>query len=295
VNGAAAALTLIAAVPVAPAEPTRSTRVLPLLTVGEARTLPTAELARRLLGEALAAKVVEAVRHEDTFSGGTVPGYVEFYTQPVQTDPRLNRICRTDVITVEYDLTEMQAGPVAASTALTIAHLEAVPRYKSFPMPPGAPGTPRNDAAQAAACAAMKKAADAFHAPSAGDAQWLDAVAREYRRTGTEFPFTCEDFADRSCKRARDALPQLRLEKAIAVRTVDCAFKTKTGDFLDECYRLDFLWPGKPCPDRQDLKDFECRAVEWVLTVSAGIKDGDSPVRIRSIHLEHQPEPFAVR
>jgi hypothetical protein len=269
-------------------------RVSAPLTVGEARNLPTPELAKRLLGEQLGSKVIEAVRQENDFSEATIPGYVEFYTQPVLTDPRINRICRTDVITIEYDLTGTQVGPVGASTPLTIGHVEAVPRYKSFPMPAGSPGSAENEAAQAAACARMKTAVDAFRAPSAGDAQWLDAIEREYRSGSRGFAFTCDDFADHSCSRARGELSQLRLERAGEVRSVDCLLKRRTGDQLDLCFRLSFPRGGKRCSDRQDLRDFECADVEWVLTVSAGMKTGSSPVRILSLNLEHVPAPFAI-
>jgi hypothetical protein len=282
-----------AAAPAASAPAGQDAAAAALLTVGEARTLATAELAKRLLGGALASQVIEAVRQEDRFSTGTVPGSVEFYLQPVRPDPRVNRICRADVITVEYDLTRVQVGQVRASTPLRIAHIEAVPRYKSFPMPPGSPVTRENEAAQAAACAGMKRATDAFRAPSAGDAQWLDAVEREYRGAGQSFAFTCDDPEVPACARARRVLPELRLERAVEVRRVDCPPK-RTGNMMDLCYRLSFLRGQKACPDRRDRERFECENVEWVLTVVAGIATASSPVRIVSLHLERQVELLSL-
>jgi hypothetical protein len=222
-----------------------------------------------------------------------VPGYVEFYTQPVQTDPRINRICRTDVITVEYDLTRIQDGPVPDSEALTIAHLEALPRYKSFPNPPGQPGSPKNAAAQAAACAAMRRASDAFRAPSAGDAQWLDTIEHQYVDPKGAFPFSCDDTLDRSCALARRELPRLRLARAIDVRSVECA-GPKMGGQSGTCYHLGFPRGQERCSDRLDRRDFECTDVAWEMTVVAGMADGSAPVRIRSLHLERQPEPFSI-
>lgn len=140
-------------------------------TVGSVQTLPTHELAKELLGEQIASKVIEAVRHQYDTSEQVLPDYVEFYTQPELTDPRLNGICRTDVITVEYNWAELDrtsltdsddAQPpkstVNASTPLKIAHVQAGGRYKSFPEPPSEPGTPENDREQAAACAQMTTA-----------------------------------------------------------------------------------------------------------------------------------------
>src|SRR5215208_3260163 len=80
-------------------------------TADDAEKLPVKELARQLIGERLSEKVIEAVR---------TPEYVEFYTQPEITRPKLNAICRTDVITVEYDWSESRTG---------IARIEARPRY----------------------------------------------------------------------------------------------------------------------------------------------------------------------
>lgn len=278
---------------------TTAVRAAPF-TVLDARTLSVSELARQLLGERLGSKVIESVRHEYE-AGPNAPDYVELYTQPELTNPRLNGICRTDVITIEYnwydlDTASMNAplAPVSPSHSLTIAHVESHPRYKAFPMPAGEPGTDENDRAQAAACAAMKTALDAFRAPSAGDAQWLEAIERQYFDPKQSFKFTCSDFADASCAHARRALTTLSLSKATEAETVDCP-NEKTGDQLDMCYRLTFSYPeAGRISDRQDYREFERADPEWVLTVYAGIKDGMAPVRIRSLDLKHMPKPIAI-
>lgn len=260
------------------------------LTVAQARTLPTHELARQILGDRLAAKVIEAIRYEGS---DDAPSYVEFYTKPELTRPRINGICRTDVITAEYELMDASSDTVSPSARLDVTHVQAKGRYKAFPVPPGEPGTSENDRAQADACARMSTALDAFHAPSAGDAQWLAAIEAEYSDPRQRFPFSCEDFADRSCAKAQRELPRLKLNLAKRVESVDCATKRK-GDQLDLCYRLSFPYPGEECSDRQDSSDFECGNLEWVLTVFAGMKEGDSPVRILSLRLEHQPKAIAI-
>jgi hypothetical protein len=278
-------------------------------TIGKAQTLPTRELAKELLGQQIASKVIEAVRHEYDTSEQVLPEYVEFYTQPELTDPRINGICRTDVITVEYDWADLDrssltdsgnASPptstVNASTLLKIAHIQAVPRYKSFPIPPGEPGTPANDRAQAAACAHMTTAVDAFHAVTAGDAQWLAAIQREYTGSAQHFGFTCSDFADRSCVQARRALRQLKLGPKTKVESVDCP-KKKTGDQIDLCYSLTFPYPGADeYSDRQDYGGggFEHYDPEWVLTVFAGMHDGMGPVKIRTLNMEHVRKPIVM-
>jgi hypothetical protein len=269
-------------------------------TVGDARTLPLGELARQLVGEKLGSKVIEVIRHEYNVDPD-VPDYVELYTQPELTNPRLNGICRTDVITIEYnwydlDTATMNAAPtpVSPSHPLAIAHIESHPRYKAFPVPPGEPGTGENDRAQAAACAAMTTALDAFRAPSAGDAQWLAAIERQYVNPKKSFPFACSDFGDQSCAQARRALAGLKLEKATAVEVVGCP-NERTGDQLDTCYRLTFAYPSADrVSDRQDYREFESADPEWVLAVYAGIRNGMAPVRIRSINLKHLPKPMTM-
>jgi hypothetical protein len=260
------------------------------LTVAQARTLPTHELATQILGDRLAAKVIEAVRHEGS---DDAPSYVEFYTKPTLTRPRLNGICRTDVITAEYELMDASSDTVSPSAPLDVTHVQAKGRYKAFPVPPGDYGTPENERAQAEACARMTTAVDAFHAPSAGDAQWLAAIEAQYSDPRSRFPFSCDDFADRSCAKAQAQLPRLKLNEAKKVEATDCANERK-GDQIDLCYRLSFPYPGEECSDRQDSSDFECSDVEWVLTVFAGMKEGDSPVRILSLHLEHQRRAVGI-
>lgn len=276
-------------------------------TVGKAQTLPPLELAKEVLGEQVASKVIEAVRHEYDTSEQVLPEYVEFYTQPELTDPRINGICRTDVITVEYDwasldtssLTDSGNAPqpkstVNGSTPLKIAHIQAVGRYKSFPMPPGEPGTPENDRAQSAACALMTTAVDAFHAPTAGDGQWLAAIEGEYTSPAERFAFTCSDFADNSCVEARRRLQQLKLGPKTKINSVDCPNK-KTGDQIDLCYSLTFPYPGADeYSDRQDYGGggFERYDPEWVLSVFAGMHTGMAPVEIRTLHMEHVRKPI---
>jgi hypothetical protein len=222
------------------------------------------------------------------------------------TDPRINGICRTDVITIEYNWGDLDQAsmeeptkPVLPSATLKIAHMEAIPRYKDFPLPPGEPGTAENDKAQAAQCAKMATAMDAFRAPSAGDAQWLSAIEKSYLDAKAKFNFTCDDFADHSCVKAREALMHLPLRLASKVDLQDCP-KVKTGDQVDYCYRLTFPYPesasggfgGTPYADILDNPMTYDR--EWVLTVSAGMRTGSSPVVIRSLHLEHVPKPVPI-
>jgi hypothetical protein len=249
------------------------------ITVSEARTLPTPQLARELLGERLGSRVIEAVRHEYESSGST-PRYVDFYTQPEQPWPRINGVCRTDVITIEYNWFDFDA--VDPSTPRKIVHVEATSRYLAFPMPPGEPGSPENERAQEAACANFDTALEAFRAPSAGDAQWLAAIAEEYSRSPSRnrrFNFTCRDLADPSCAQAASALPALSLRLASDVRLTDCP-PERTRDQVRYCYRLTFPYAETDAP-------------EWVLSVVAGMRDGMAPVEIRSLTLEHVQRSIA--
>lgn len=190
-------------------------------TANDTSNLSNADLARALLGERLAAKVIEVDRHaDDDDATSNVPTYVEFYTQPQLNTPRLNRICRVDVITVEYDFYEHDQ--IAPTTPLSIARIGATSRYKAFPEVPGEAGSADYDRAQAAECAKMKSAKDAFRAPTAGDAQWLAQIQTEYSDLSSQFKFTCEDFADRTCASARRQLTSLALNKADSVKKVDC-------------------------------------------------------------------------
>lgn len=275
-------------------------------TIGDARSLPSDQLAIELLGEQLGSRVIDVKRYDYSTADESVPQYIEFYSKPELTDPRLNGICRTDVITIEYDWSdldqssmEVTAKALPPSTALKIAHMEAIPRYKSFPLPPGEPGTPENDRAQAAECAKMTTATDAFRAPSAGDAQWLAAIEKSYLDISSKINFTCDDFADRSCVKAREALQRLPLRLSSKVETQDCP-KTKTGDQVDYCYRLTFPYQdisssgfgGSPYADIVDNPTTYDQ--EWVLTVWAGMRTGSSPVMIRSLRLEHVPKPIPI-
>ena len=73
------------------------------LTFTQAKTLSATELGKRLIGDRIGSKVIKAIRHERN----GVPAYTELFTQPELTQPRLNGVCRTDVITVEYNLEEL--------------------------------------------------------------------------------------------------------------------------------------------------------------------------------------------
>ena len=256
------------------------------LTFNQAKAISTADLARKLLGDRLGSKVIEAVRHERN----GVASYVEFYTQPELTDPRLSGVCRSDVITVEYNWMDSPA----ASAPVRIAHVQAVPRYKSFPVPPGEPGTADYDRAEASACAKMRTAIDSFRAPSAGDAQWLAAIESQYSNESEGFSFTCTDFADSSCVQSRRALRRLKLGPKTEVKAVDCP-EGKTGDQIDLCYRLSFPYPGKDeYSDNHDERDGEDYSTEWIVNVFAGMRNGMAPVRIRSLSMEHVRPPIVM-
>jgi hypothetical protein len=261
---------------------------LPPFTVSDARSLPTPQLANELLGARLGSRVIEAKRYEYEGSSGTVPKYVEFFTQPELSSPVANGICRTDVITIEYDWVEHDVA--SSATALKIARVAAKTRYKAFPEPP--PGSDAYTKTQKAACAAMRTASDSFRAPTGGDAQWLAAIQREYSNPASRFAFTCDDFADGSCTKARQVLLSLPLNAAKQMQLVDCP-KVKTGDQVDYCYRIVFNYPeehGLP-----DISDYDEPAQpEWIVTVFAGLKDGFAPVRIRSLHLEHDRQSFGI-
>jgi hypothetical protein len=275
-------------------------------TIGDARSLPPDKLAIALLGEQLGSRVTDVKRYDYSTSDESIPQYVEFYSKPEPTDPRLNGICRTDVITIEYNWSDLDQSSMEAaakalppSTALKIAHMEAIPRYKSFPLPPGEPGTPENEKAQAAECAKMTTVTDAFRAPSAGDAQWLAAIEKSYLDVSSKITFTCDDFADRSCVKAREALQRLPLRLSSKVETQDCP-KIKTDDQVNYCYRLIFPYPdnsssgfgGSPYADIVDNPTIYDQ--EWVLTVWAGMRTGSSPVMIRSLRLEHVPKSIPI-
>lgn len=250
-----------------------------VLTVKEARTLPPGALANRLIGTALGSRVIEAVRREYPSEGGT-PREVDLYSKPELAWPRFNGICRTDVVTIEYNWFDHDNA--SAATPLKVVHVAAVSRYKAFPMPPGKPGSQENEKAQLRQCTKMTTATDAFRAPSAGDAQWLAKIARTYMRASTDesVPLTCDDFQDRSCRRARTALRGLSLNLATSVNIVDCP-KRRTSDQVNYCYRLTF-----PYSDED--------SVEWELAVEGGVRNGMAPVEVRSLHLQHQPKPIVM-
>ena len=268
-----------------------SATALSSFTVNDARTLPTPELAKELLGERLGSRVIEATRHEYDGSSSSIPEYVEFFTQPELSAPVLNGICRTDVIIVEYNWFELDGA--SSSTPLKIARIAAKSRFRAFPEPAGDPGSGEYDLVQTAACAAMRTAKDAFRAPSGGDAQWLAAIHREYSNPASRFTFSCKDFADASCTKARAALGSLDLNKANDVQHIDCP-KVKTGDQVDYCYRLTFPYAEEArFPEIGDYEDVGA-SPEWIVTVFAGMRDGMAPVQIRTLQLEQLPKPIAI-
>lgn len=260
-------------------EPTSTSAQTPELTVNAARTLPVPELARALLGERLGSRVIEAVRHEYG-SSPSVPRAVDFFTQPVAPWPRLNRICQTDVITVEYNWADLDEP--APSSPISIFHVEAASRYLAIPEPQGDPGDPEYQRAHEAACAALTHATDAFRAPDAGDAQWLAAMETEWSRTSSSsrFEFTCDDSGNVSCESTPQALSRLRLNQAAIVQRMDCP-ERRRGQQINFCYRLVFPYSGTDLP-------------EWGMTLVGEMQNGSAPVEIRSLRLVHMARPIAM-
>jgi hypothetical protein len=76
--------------------------------------------------------VIEAERREYPREGG-VPRDVDLFSRPRIAYPRVNGICQTDVVTVEYNW--FDRDQVVDSTPLSITHVEAASRYKAFPIP----------------------------------------------------------------------------------------------------------------------------------------------------------------
>lgn len=260
-------------------------------TVSDARSLPTAQLAKELLGERLGNRVIEVRRHDYGDDRSTsVPQYAEFFTQPELSNPVVNGICRTDVIVVEYDWFEHEA--VSASSPLSIARVAARSRYKSFREPAGEAGSDDHTQLQTAACAGMKTATDAFRAPSGGDAQWLAAIHAQYSDPASRFTLSCTPSGGASCATARTSIRALALNLASDVQLIDCP-NGKTADQVRYCYRLAFPYPTEDYrPDIGDYSDYTNS--EWIMTIDAAMRDGTAPVRIRSIHLKHEAPAFAV-
>jgi hypothetical protein len=247
------------------------------LTVEQARTLPIQELAVELLGPKIGPRVIEAQRREYDATLAARPRDVTFFTKPVWSIPHLNGICSVDVIKIEYNWHDLDN--VLASTELSVAHIEAHSRYKSFVISAGNFATVETDRSQSDKCNAMTIASDAFEAPSAGDAQWLAEIEREYTGMG-KLPLTCDDAADRTCGQVRASLRTLQLNRADNVQTVDCA-KKRGRDQVSYCYRITF-----PLSHEE--------RTEWTIVVRAGMRDGFAPVEIRSIHVVREPRSFPV-
>ncbi|MGQ0661446.1 hypothetical protein [Sphingosinicella sp.] len=251
------------------------------LTVTAVRTLPVPELARALLGERLGSRVIEAVRH-DYEASQSVPRSVDFFTQPFAPWPRLNRICQTDVITIEYNWADLdEAQP---STPVTIFHIEATSRYLAIPEPPGDPSDPEYQRAHEAACAALTSARGAFRAPDAGDAQWLAAMEAEWSRTSSSsrFDFACDVSANVSCESTPQALSRLRLNQAAIVQRMGCPEMRRRGQ-INFCYRLIFPYA-----------DAVIDEPEWDMTLVGEMQDGSAPVEIRSLRLLHMARPIVL-
>ena len=250
------------------------------ITVGDARNLSPRELAVKLIGDRLGSTVIQAVRHEYQSPSG-VPKEVELFTQPKSPWPRINGVCFTDVIRVEYDWFEHDE--VDSSTPLMVFHVEATSRFKTFPMPPDELEYEESGRFQGAECAKIDNALDAFRAPSAGDAQWLAAMEKEYRQVSLgkrRFQLSCSDFADASCVQSANALIGLRLNLAIDVQFFDCP-TLQTKDQVNYCYRLTFPYSGTDDP-------------EWIVSIVGGMANGMAPVEIRSLNIEHVKKPFVI-
>jgi len=211
----------------------------------------------------------------------SIPKAVDFYTQPMMPYPRINGVCETDVITVEFDW--FDHPDMTADTPLKLNHIEAKSRFIAFPMPPGEPGSPENERLQIEACANFKTARNSFAAPSAGDAQWLAAMEREYSTPRTDepsFAFTCQDFSDSTCAKARAILEHLVLKNAQLIEGVDCP-PMRSRDQVNYCYRLTFPYQGTDDP-------------EWELTLIGGMVDGFAPQQIRRAALKHFRRPIVL-
>ena len=250
------------------------------ITVGEARNLSPRELAVKLIGDQLGSTVIQAVRHEYQSSSG-VPKEVELFTQPKSPWPRINGVCFTDVVRVEYDWFEHD--DVDSSTPLRVFHVEATSRFKTFPMPLDELEYEESGRFQDAECAKIGNALDAFRSPSAGDAQWLAAMEEEYRQVSPvkrRFQLNCSDFADASCVQSANALIGLRLNLAIDVQLFDCP-TLRTKDQVNYCYRLTFPYSGTDNP-------------EWIVSIVGGMTNGMAPVEIRSLNIEHVKKPFVI-
>ena len=109
-----------------------------------------------------------------------------------------------------------------------------------------------------------------------------------------DFRFTCSDFADVSCRNARETLSTLRLGPSVPVAKVECPSR-KTGDQLDQCYRLSFPYSDRSSyGDNQDERDGADFDPEWIVTIFAGIKTGMAPVRIISLDMKHERRPVVM-
>jgi hypothetical protein len=84
----------------------------------------------------------------------------------------------------------------------------------------------------------------------------------------------------------------LQLNAAEEIRLIECP-KIRTRDQVDYCYRLEFDYPAEqPLPD---ISDYSTGGnPEWIVTVFAGMSDGMAPVKIRTLHIEHDRTPYRV-
>lgn len=246
-------------------------------TVRDARTLPPKTLGERLIGSRIAPVVAAQRREYD--SGGKTPRDVELFLAPKMPWPYIHNICSVDVIKVEYNWFDFDGA--GDSDSLKVHHIEAKSRFLPSEMPVGDEDVDYSKIAES--CSKRTDVEQAFRAPSAGDAQWLVAMQREYSRDSGKsdaFPFECSDFEDRSCRKAAGALKTLALEKSVETEKIDCEMP-RSKDQVNFCYRLTFPYPHDDRP-------------EWILKLYGGMSDGSAPVRIRRAVLEHARKPIVV-
>lgn len=131
------------------------------------------------------------------------------------------------------------------------------------------------------ACAEFDTAADAFRAPSAGDAQWLTKIESQLRDGWAESEtsvVTCDDFADQSCAAAKEMLRGFTITTASSV--VDVACSDNYAPHYSNCYRVQFAFPEP-----------NSSSTEWTVDVGASIESGVAPVTVRSVHVERHAPP----
>ena len=239
--------------------------------------LPTDRLAERLLGGFLGRRVMEATR---VFDAEGRPWEVVFYTRPETSSA--NGICRVDVFTMRFVADFRQAPDATRPVELQSLSLEQ--RFKAFH-----PETiePLDDyeayiGAWETACAEFDTAADAFRAPSAGDAQWLTKIENQLQAGWADSEgsvVTCDDLADQSCAGAKEMLRGFTIASASSV--VDIACSDGFARHYSNCYRVQFAFPEP-----------NSSSTEWTVEISAAIESGVAPVTVQSVHVERHAPPI---